>query len=238
MRLKTRYLGIFFTVLVLLFVIPASSQVSAEDVPRPKQQTSQGTSPDDVVCKEGFVLVWKNDGMPACVKPESVLKLVESGWMPATTVDKISISKEMEYQVSENVYSYQFQFCSDVYNEDALGVIVVSDTEKIPVQIAPNIQKNECHQYGAQIHGLSDSSLGTSLFYEKDISSLVKDFEKKSMNLGDEKVKLQQKLMRLQDPNLDGDNVKEIEKIKKQIDWHNDVIESCKEGVKTLRSLQ
>lgn len=237
MRLNGQYLGIFFTVFVLLIVIPVS-QVSAEDVPRPRQQISQGVSPDDVICKEGFVLVWRNDGMPACVRADSVLKLIRSGWMPGYTIDKISILKETKNEVFENRYSFQFEFCSEIYNEDTIGVIISSDTEKIPVQIDPNIKKNECHQYGTQIHALSESSLKTSLFYEKDIPILVKDFEKKKMNLEDDTVRLQQKLMRLQDPNLNGSSLEEIGEVQKQINWNSEVIESCKDGVKTLRSLQ
>lgn len=53
MHLNSHYLGVFFTVAVLLFVIPAS-QASAEDVSETKHQTNPEISPNDViVCEEG-----------------------------------------------------------------------------------------------------------------------------------------------------------------------------------------
>ena len=69
----------FFTVSVLLFASPANQVSANEDVPRPRHQTSQGDSPDDVSCEEGSVSVWNKNGTQECVKPENVLKLIRSG---------------------------------------------------------------------------------------------------------------------------------------------------------------
>ena len=214
------------------------NQAIAEDVPKPKQQASHGASPDDVMCEEGLVLVWKNDGTQECVKPENVLKLVKSGWIPPETIDRISISDERMHKVSENIYAFQFDYCAAVYNESAIGIVISSNVEKIPVQIDPNIQINQCQQYGTQIHSLSDSPIKTSLFYEKDMEALFKSFEKKKMNLEEDLVHNQQKLMRLQEPNIDGDNTEEIDRVKTQIKWINIAIQSYNEGLNTLRSLQ
>ena len=237
MRLNAQYLGFFLIVSVLLFVTSAI-QANAEDVPRPKQQTDQGISTDDVVCKEELELVWKYDGTPVCVEPENVLKLVKSGWLSQETIDRISISDKRTHEVSKNVHAFQFDYCAAVYNEDALGMIVSSDTEKIPVQIDPNIEADQCQQYGTQIHASSDSSLMISLFYEKDVQKLFKNFEKKKMNLDDDLIQYQQKLLRLQDPNLDEDNLEEIDKVEMRIELINHVIQSYKQGLNTLRSLQ
>jgi len=224
------YVG-FFTLLMIL-VIPAS-QASAEDV---SQQTSEDSS--GVVCKEGWVLVWEDDGTPVCMESENVLKLVESGGIPSRTVDKISVSDKRAHEVSENTYAFQFNYCADVYNQGALGIIVSSDIEKIPVQIDPNIQIHQCHQYGTQIQALPSSSIEVSLFYEKDMQTLFKVFDKKKMNLEDDLVHYQQKLLKLQNPNLGEDNSERINQIKMQIDLINHVIQSYKEGLNTLRSLQ
>lgn len=143
MRLNVFYLGFFLAVSVLLFAIPIS-QANAEDVQREKQQTSQDISP--VVCEEGLVLVWEDDETPVCVEPENVLRLVESGGIQSGTVDKISISDKRTHEVSENVYAFQFDYCAAVYNQGVLGMIVSSYTEKIPVQIDPNIQIHQCQQ--------------------------------------------------------------------------------------------
>ena len=98
-----------------------------------------------------------------------MLKLAESGGIPHDTVDKISISGKRAHEVSENAYAFQFDYCAAVYNEGGLGVIVSSDTERIPVPIDPNIQISQCQQYGTQIRAFSISSIDVSLFYEKDL---------------------------------------------------------------------
>lgn len=50
----------------------------------PLKQLQYGIKNDDVVCKEGFVLVVKaGSGSPSCVKPETKNKLLERGWMNA-----------------------------------------------------------------------------------------------------------------------------------------------------------
>jgi hypothetical protein len=222
---------------VLLFVT-STIQVNAEDGPNSKQQTSQEIPTDDIVCKDGLELVWKYDGMPTCVNPENVLKLVKSGWISHETIDRISISDKRTHEVSENVHAFQFDYCAAVYNENALGVIISSDTEKIPIQIDPNIQTYQCQQYGTQIHASSDSSIVVSLFYEKDMQALFKIFNKKKMNLEDDLVSYQQKLLRLEDPNLDENNSEEIDKVETRIELIKHVIQSYKQGLNTLRSLQ
>ena len=223
---------------MLLFAIPAI-QANAEDVSRPKQQTPQGISPDDVVvCEKGLEQIWKNDGTQVCVEPENVLKLVESGVIPDETIDQISISNQRLHKISENVYAFQFEYCAAVYNKGAIGMIVSSNVEKIPVQIDPHIQVNQCQQYGTQIHVLSDAPIRTSLFYDKDMKVLFQSFEKKKMNLEKDLVHNQQKLMKLQDPNLDDNNLEKIDKVKTQMKWINIAIQSYKDGLNILRSLQ
>ena len=237
MRLNVQHLGIFFTVLMLLFTIPVT-QVSAEDVSNQKQQASQGIPPEDVVCQEGLELVWEYNGTPVCVEPENVLKLIESGVVPPQTVDKISISNKRAYGVSENTYAFQFDYCAAVYNKNSLGIIVSSDTEKIPVPIDPNIQTGKCQQYGTQIRAFSDSSLEVSLFYEKDVEEWIKIFDKKKGNLEDDLVHYHQKLLRLEDSNLDEDNSEEIDQLKMRIKLLDHVIQSYKEGLNTFRALE
>ena len=238
MYLNAQYLGFFFTVLVLLFTIP-SSQANAEDVSRSEQQSSQEIPSDDVVvCEEGLEKVWENDGTPICVEPENVLKLVKSGWIPPQTVDKISILDKRAHETSENVYAFQFDYCAAVYNEGVLGVIVSSDTEKIPVPIDPNIQIDQCQQYGTQIRAFSNSSITVSLFYEKDMEKLIKIFDTKKGNLEDDLIHYNQKLLRLEDPNLDEDNLEEIDRLKMRIELVEHVIQSYKEGLNTFRALQ
>lgn len=47
----------------------------------PLQQLKSGISANDIVCKEGFELIFKStNDSPACVKPETKTKLIERGW--------------------------------------------------------------------------------------------------------------------------------------------------------------
>jgi len=47
----------------------------------PRMQTSSGIPADEISCKKGMDLVFKKSGNPACVKPSSVEKLLERGWI-------------------------------------------------------------------------------------------------------------------------------------------------------------
>ncbi len=47
----------------------------------PRKQVMQGITIDDIVCAKDLQLIMKkSDGKPACVKPSSVLPLIERGW--------------------------------------------------------------------------------------------------------------------------------------------------------------
>lgn len=49
--------------------------------PPPIKQIKQlKFEPEDVRCNSDFELIFKLNGSPACVKPESILKLIERGW--------------------------------------------------------------------------------------------------------------------------------------------------------------
>jgi len=46
----------------------------------PLKQIFAGISYENVICKEGLSLIIKKGGSPACVKPETKIKLIERGW--------------------------------------------------------------------------------------------------------------------------------------------------------------
>lgn len=47
----------------------------------PNSQINLGIPINEIYCKEGMNLVYKMTGEPACVKPTSILKLTERGWI-------------------------------------------------------------------------------------------------------------------------------------------------------------
>ncbi|MFB5631404.1 MAG: MBL fold metallo-hydrolase [Nitrosopumilaceae archaeon] len=61
---------------------------------RPLHQKHAGISADNIICAEGMQLIFKHhDASPACVKPSSVERLKQLGWM----VEKPSVVCTLEY---------------------------------------------------------------------------------------------------------------------------------------------
>ncbi|MDH3313699.1 MAG: dienelactone hydrolase family protein [Nitrosopumilus sp.] len=76
-----------FLILFIISSLILSSQISYDYsygvayFPPPLKQIQDGTEPSDVTCTEGLELLMKfSNGLPACVKPSSVEKLIERGW--------------------------------------------------------------------------------------------------------------------------------------------------------------
>lgn len=66
-----------------------------------------GGTVDDVPCRNDYVLVVKHDGSPACVKPDSVTKLIERGWMGSFTGVVSSTHNQKQFIASSEYYSYE-----------------------------------------------------------------------------------------------------------------------------------
>lgn len=50
----------------------------------PLKQIKSGVATDKIWCNEGLKLIYKHNQMPACVRPESIPKLAERGWISET----------------------------------------------------------------------------------------------------------------------------------------------------------
>jgi len=65
--------------------VPQLQNLPHEDLkvsPSLKTQIKNGISPDSIICIDGLELIFKlRDNSPACVKPSSIAKLVERGWV-------------------------------------------------------------------------------------------------------------------------------------------------------------
>ncbi|MGI0056218.1 MAG: hypothetical protein ACREAK_02455, partial [Nitrosarchaeum sp.] len=56
-----------------------------------KQQIENSILPENLMCREKLMLIFKYDDSPACVKPETIPKLIERGWVfSSITVPKDS----------------------------------------------------------------------------------------------------------------------------------------------------
>jgi len=66
---------------VISVTILHDSQTYPHGIMSPKKQMAQGVEPKDVICKSGLELIFKKtDRIPACVKPESVQRLISINW--------------------------------------------------------------------------------------------------------------------------------------------------------------
>ena len=85
----------------------------------PLRQIESGIAFDEIHCGIELVLVQKYDGSPACVKPESIPKLIERGWA------KDDSEKELAYQIHDvvahvDLLSYSFD---DEYGNMVVNVV-------------------------------------------------------------------------------------------------------------------
>ena len=74
LSLNKKIIFSFVFLITLSLTIPVNGQVDS-----PKKQLDRGILPEDILCKEGFQLVIRNNGSPACVKPATAEKFEDRG---------------------------------------------------------------------------------------------------------------------------------------------------------------
>lgn len=73
----------------------------------PLKQFNSGISINEIQCDENLILVQKYDGTPACVKPETVPKLIERGWSERTSktiLEKLDPMSELNSESSLQIH--------------------------------------------------------------------------------------------------------------------------------------
>lgn len=95
----------------------------------PRKQLENGIDPKDIICKTEFLLVFKNDEKPSCVKIESIVKLYDRGWLLkySRTLDYYQLGMEAARQavMSGSTFSY------DGIN-DSIKVQITSSRDSLP----------------------------------------------------------------------------------------------------------
>ena len=77
---KKIVLGVGFF-LIFSFILPVNAEIES-----PRKQMKTGISAEDVLCRTGLELVIRTNGMPACVKPDTVDIMQERGMLISTEV--------------------------------------------------------------------------------------------------------------------------------------------------------
>ncbi len=72
------FLIFFLSIMILPIFAPSHPEYVGVDSPR--IQITQGVLPEEVICKEGRVLIIKHNGSPACVRPDTAVILEDRGW--------------------------------------------------------------------------------------------------------------------------------------------------------------
>ena len=104
----------FFVILIFGSVALTETVSGIAYFPPPLKQISDGVDPTKVTCTEGLELVIKlSNGLPACVKPSSVAKLIEREWaihilpdIDLTLIQNSELTQNGKYDVSTSSVNY------------------------------------------------------------------------------------------------------------------------------------
>ena len=77
--MKNLSLFFVFSAIIGILFIPLQDSFAESIIP-PRHQWKQLNDIEQLSCKEGLVLLQKNNGAPACVMPSTYLKLVDRGY--------------------------------------------------------------------------------------------------------------------------------------------------------------
>jgi len=115
---KKTFLGISFF-LIFSVIIPINA-----DIDSPRKQMAEGVLAQDVMCRGGLELVIRTNGMPACVKPETIDKMFERGILFTTKLTKSNA--EIATVPASSMSTVNFYVTDNDLNKSHRGIEVVS----------------------------------------------------------------------------------------------------------------
>jgi len=115
---KKTFLGISFF-LIFSVIIPINA-----DNDSPRKQMAEGVLAQDVMCRGGLELVIRTNGMPACVKPETIDKMFERGILFTTKLTKSNA--EIATVPASSMSVVNFYITDNDLNKSHRGIEVVS----------------------------------------------------------------------------------------------------------------
>ena len=105
--------------LIFSFIFPVNA-----DIESPRKQMNQGIPAEEIRCKEGLELVIRTNTMPACVRPETMDKMLERGIILATKI--IKTDSEIETIPASSMSVVNFYITDHDLNLSHRGIEVVS----------------------------------------------------------------------------------------------------------------
>ena len=198
---------LYFLTLVFLLVLVTFTENSFADVISPKKQASLSFAPNDIVCKEDLIKLFKKSNANAtCVEPSSASKLVEFGWaypltdeskaeiieknaIPAGTIkhvvtlNQIGSSGRLDSTPRVNAYNFVFEACAGEKNIRAPEIIITSDSEVKPIKLVSMLKSDQCRTTSAIVKANDPQSISAVLLNKGGISKTINDLESKLTEL-------------------------------------------------------
>ena len=115
---KKIVLGISFF-LIVSFILPVNATIES-----PLKQMEKGVLAQDITCRGELELVIRTNGMPACVKPETIDKMFERGILTTTKVTKSNA--EIVTVPASSMSIVNFYVTDNDLNKSHRGIEVVS----------------------------------------------------------------------------------------------------------------
>jgi len=115
---KKIVLGISFF-LIVSFILPVNATIES-----PLKQMEKGVLAQDITCRGELELVIRTNGMPACVKPETIDKMFERGILSTTKVTKSNA--EIVTVPASSMSIVNFYVTDNDLNKSHRGIEVVS----------------------------------------------------------------------------------------------------------------
>ena len=121
-----KFIFLFLISLGFIGILSEHTVNSISYFPPPLKQIASGISPENVTCTEGLELIMKkSNGIPACVKPSSVSKLIERGWGVHILSDYVKDENNNSEMLSGGTFGI---LTEDVnYSDDILGFLARPD---------------------------------------------------------------------------------------------------------------
>jgi hypothetical protein len=107
----------------------------------PLKFAKEGIPPDEIQCRNNFILIQKYDGSPACVNRETIPKLFERGWMTGVIEDKWTASYVSPDQAFKHIQNFIFN--SDIIL-DFPKASMMKRISPIPVRITGDTTSQIC----------------------------------------------------------------------------------------------
>ncbi len=192
---------------IILFTGIAMPLDALADVISPKKQLSLNVMKAKVSCKQGFFKVIKtSDDSPACVKLDSVSKLVEKGWAKAVdtklvteamqkekkplgeikntlTVRQVGDSGRLDTTPLTVGYNFIFDVCAFDKTIRAPQAKITSDSETKIVKLIGPMQANTCQTSAVKIKAKDPASIMGTLTNQGGVTDKITSLENKIVDL-------------------------------------------------------